>query len=311
MKKFKKIVKYFLISTGVLAFSLIALGLSGIGNKYDELGQGEFQYLEVDDNRIRFVQAGEGKDILLIHGTPGSIEDWNPIIKSLAKTYRVTAFDRLGHGYSTTKNYTYHLKDNAELVKKIIQKLNLQSPMIVGHSYGGSTIAYLLANHYNDSLKYMIIDSPLFTYPSRIDYQLLSIPLLGKGLAFGANYTLAEQQIEEGLKGAFGNQTQSKLNELINIRKQIWLQPKVLYSKAMESNNGQGDLTEIAVKYGSISSDVLVVTGENDSKTYLSECQKFSNIVQIDSLVIFKNTGHYVQFDQTEAIVRLINDKMK
>ncbi|MEE9438545.1 MAG: alpha/beta hydrolase [Saprospiraceae bacterium] len=310
MKNLIKLTKYFGIIIGTLFLALIVLGLSDIGNKYDELAQDKFRYLEIDNNRIRFLQEGIGKDIILLHGTPGSIEDWTPIIKLLAKSYRVTTYDRLGHGYSTNEDYSYHLKDNAELVNNIIQKLNLQSPMVIGHSYGGSTVAYLLANHYNDSLKYMIIDSPLFNYTPSGTYKLLSTPLIGKGVGLVANYTIAEQQIEKGVKSSFTNQSKSKLSELVNIRKKIWLQPKVLHSKAKESVNYQTDLSEISVKYSSISSDVIVVTGKDDIKTFYSECQKFSNIVPTDSLVVLENTGHYIQFDRTEDIVQLINDKM-
>ena len=311
INRLKKVLKYLGLSIGILILTAIVLGHLDIGNKYLKSNQTMFQSLEIDNNIIRFLQKGKGKDIILIHGTPGSIEDWTPIVNSLAKTYRVTVFDRLGHGYSTKNNYDYHLKDNAALVKRIIQKLNLESPMIIGHSYGGSTVAYLIANHYDDSLKYMIIDSPLFNYEAKYTYKLLSIPLFGKGLGFIANYAIAENQIEHGVKSALVNQNESSLNKLVEERKLIWLQPKVLQSKAKESVNYQSDLNEISTKYSSISSDIIIVTGKDKTKTFRTECENFSDIVPTDSLIILENTGHYVQFDRTEDIIRIINDKLK
>ena len=70
------------------------------------------QHVAVHGNPIRYYQQGSGPDILLIHGSPGSIEDWDTVIDDLAKDYRVTAYDRPGHGYSgSTGNrhsYEYH-----------------------------------------------------------------------------------------------------------------------------------------------------------------------------------------------------------
>ena len=67
------------------------------------------RYVEVKGNRIRYSQTGAGQDILLIHGCPGSLEDWEPVAESLSRKYRVTAYDRPGHGYSdaTGDLYTY------------------------------------------------------------------------------------------------------------------------------------------------------------------------------------------------------------
>lgn len=307
MKGSRKVLKYMVMCTLGFVLIITFLGHTDIGNRYVKSDQGELRQLVIGDNRIRYTQAGAGKDILFIHGTPGSIEDWQPILKSLAGSYRVTAFDRLGHGYSTEKNYHYSLSDNADLVHQVIDKLQLESPMIVGHSYGGSTVANLVANHYNDGLQYMIIDSPLFAYEASKIYKWLSIPIIGKGIGFVANYTIAEKQIEDGVASAFANQSRERVASLTKERKQIWLQPKVLHAKAKESVNYQSGLDEISHKYKGITADVIIVTGENAETTFRSDCQKFSDIVRSDTLVILENTGHYVQFDQTDAIIQLIN----
>lgn len=293
-----------------MVFSIL-LGHTDIANKYDTNKESQSTFLEIEKERVRYVQKGKGKDIVLVHGTPGSLEDWNSIIDSLSQNFRVTAFDRLGHGFSTKNNYTYHIKDNAELLKRIIEKLDLKSPMIVGHSYGGSTAAYLAATHYNDSLIYIIIDSPLFEYEPSTVLKLLSIPLLGKGIGFVANYTIAENHIEKGVTEAFANQNQEQLIQLIDERKEMWLQPKVLHSKAKESVNYQGDLDKISNKYNSITADITIVTGTDEKKTMKLDCERFHKDVPKSNLIIINKTGHYIQFDQSERIFQIINSKMK
>ena len=50
--------------------------------------------------RVRYVDAGRGESVLLIHGLRGSIESWTHNIDDLAKRFRVVAVDLPGFGLS-------------------------------------------------------------------------------------------------------------------------------------------------------------------------------------------------------------------
>ena len=108
----KRYIKYCLYTIGLFLIGIVFLSYTNIGNLTVK-DNPKYQFLTIGNEKIRVSQKGSGSDILLIHGTPGSIEDWNEIIDTLAQNYRVTAFDRLGHGYSSSNQYTYHLKENA------------------------------------------------------------------------------------------------------------------------------------------------------------------------------------------------------
>ena len=101
--------------------------------------------LDVSGNRrLRYVPDGEGRNVVLIHGTLVTLEDMvvGPMDR-LARTFRVTAFDRPGHGLSTRGRLEGTLTDQAALLREGIQALGLQRPILVGHSLGAS-----LAVHY-------------------------------------------------------------------------------------------------------------------------------------------------------------------
>ncbi len=306
--------KRFLKRTYLYVFALVVLTIvlsyTNIGNiELDDKTENQ-TYLELGENKIRYKQLGSGQDILFIHGTPGSLEDWSSLTSKLSENYRVTAFDRLGHGYSTNKKYQYNLPDNAQLVRELISELELNQPMIVGHSYGGSTVAQLLTKHYNDELDYMIIDSPLYDYKSSLIYKLLSLPVLGKAIGLIANYTVAAVLIESGIKSSILTTKGPLLDDIIQERKNIWLQPKVLHSKAKESVNYRHDLRSISDNYESIKANVVIVTGDDPEITFKSDAIKFSEEVTTDTLVVLSNTGHYIQFDKEEAILELIDNVM-
>jgi len=308
--KIKRIIKYCFSAIGILLFIIVLLGYTNLGNLPIKENQ-KNHFLTIGSEKIRISQKGEGKDILLIHGTPGSIEDWNGIIDSLSKDYRVTAFDRLGHGFSSSNQYNYHIKDNAILVENLIKQLGLKSPLIVGHSYGGSIVAFMAVNSELKNIEYIIIDSPLYKYrPSNI-YKLVATPILGKGIALFSSYTIANNQIKDGVSSLFKSLEKEKINELVKERQIIWSQPKVIYSKSKESINYLNDLNSISEKYKNINSKITLITGKDSINTFKNDCEKFNQEVSNSELIILENTGHYIQLEKPSTVIKIIKERMK
>src|SRR5215470_19414781 len=58
------------------------------------------QFFDSDGVRIRYITAGKGEPIILIHGWAASAEMWDSAIPDLSRSYQVTALDCRGHGKS-------------------------------------------------------------------------------------------------------------------------------------------------------------------------------------------------------------------
>src|SRR4030095_3740654 len=121
--------------------ALITLTASGFYYKPEETIPEGFpgHYVEANGLKLRVLQMGQGPDVLLIHGTPGSLEDFAPLMEILSFNHRVTAYDRPGHGFSAGMNFPYTLQHNAKTARALIQVLGLKDVVVVGHSYGGNT----------------------------------------------------------------------------------------------------------------------------------------------------------------------------
>ncbi len=310
MKKVKKIAKAIVLVIGILSFAITFLGYTNFGNLSTNENP-ENTFVTIENEKIRIQQKGSGKDILLIHGSPGLIEDWNSIVDSLATQYRVTSFDRPGHGLSSSNQYTYHIKDNAILVEQLIKQLELKKPLIVGHSYGGSTAAYMATHSNIEDLQYIIIDSPLYRSRLRKVYRLISTPVIGKGIALLSSLTIAKSQIKKGLDSIFKSVAKEKIPELIKERQKIWSQPKVIYTKSKESINYQEDLNVMIHKYKNITSQITIITGKDSLSTLRTDCEKFHKEVKNSELILLENTGHYFQFDKPNDLIKTIRRKME
>ncbi|MEW7289434.1 alpha/beta fold hydrolase [Aquimarina sp. 2304DJ70-9] len=310
MKKIKKIVKYTLLGIGILLIVITFLGYTNLGNLSDNQNP-LTTFVTIGNENIRISQKGSGKDILFVHGSPGLIEDWNDIVDALAKDYRVTSFDRPGHGFSSSNDYTYHIKDNAILAEQLISQLELKNPLIVGHSYGGSTAAYMATHSSLKGLQYIIIDSPLYKAQPRKIYKLIATPVIGRGIALLSSYTIANAQIRDGLIPIFKSTEKEKVDKLIEERQHIWSQPKVIYTKSKESIHYQDDLNLMSHKYKNITSDITIITGKDSISTLRNDCEKFYSEVKNSELILLDKTGHYVQFDKSQDVIEIIRRKMK
>jgi pimeloyl-ACP methyl ester carboxylesterase len=138
------------------------------------------RFVDVMGQSIRYVQEGSGRDLMMIHGCPGSIEDWVPSIKILSKSFRVTAFDLPGHGFSIATRFRYDHTNYTACVRALLDKLSLVDPIVLGHSYGGG-IALALAREADPPVRSFLLVAPA-VYPAERQnpiFTLVSIPFLG------------------------------------------------------------------------------------------------------------------------------------
>jgi len=100
----------------------------------------------IQGKQLRYVHLKSEKNlptIIFVHGTPGSSNDFLNYLKdtSLNKYYNLISIDRLGYGYSEYGNYN-GIKEQAEVLKALVDKINLKETYLVGHSFGGPIVAH-------------------------------------------------------------------------------------------------------------------------------------------------------------------------
>ncbi|HEY2571206.1 MAG TPA: alpha/beta hydrolase, partial [Solirubrobacteraceae bacterium] len=96
--------------------------------------QGSF--VRVAGMRIHYLERpGSGTPVVLIHGLPGTAEDFNAVTPLLAG-HRTIAIDRPGFGYSS--NGYVKFGRQIKVLAALLRQLHVARPILVGHSYGGT-----------------------------------------------------------------------------------------------------------------------------------------------------------------------------
>ena len=107
--------------------------------------------------RVRYLERpGRGPAVLLIHGLPGTAEDFERVTPLLAGE-RTVAIDRPGFGFSSGGYFPFSRQLSA--VQEVIQRLHLGRPILVGHSYGGSISLGFAEGHPSEVRGLVLVDA--------------------------------------------------------------------------------------------------------------------------------------------------------
>jgi len=111
-------------------------------------------FAHVGDLRIRYLEhRGAGVPVVLIHGQPGTAEDWEDVT-SLLTGHRTIAIDRPGYGFSSGGYVPFDRQ--LEAIHELLEKLHVRRPILVGHSYGG-TISLGFAERYPRQVRGLVL----------------------------------------------------------------------------------------------------------------------------------------------------------
>ena len=98
-------------------------------------------YAEIGDQRLHYVEAGEGPLILLLHGFPEFWYGWRQQIQPLARAgFRVVAPDMRGSNLSSKPDgvAAYDTGQLTADIRALVQERGAQSALLAGHDWGGS-----------------------------------------------------------------------------------------------------------------------------------------------------------------------------
>jgi 2-hydroxymuconate-semialdehyde hydrolase len=109
----------------------------------------ETRFVDTRSGRTHVLDVGRGDVILLTHGSGRSVADWQEgLAERLAARHRVVAFDHYGFGLSDRAHgWRYGNALWEQQAIDVLDALEVEKVLVVGHSSGGVVAATLAADH--------------------------------------------------------------------------------------------------------------------------------------------------------------------
>jgi pimeloyl-ACP methyl ester carboxylesterase len=126
--------------------------------------------LDVNGVKLHVQQAGEGPDVVLIHGVTGDLSLWFlcRAMTDLAEGHRVTAYDLRGHGYSDVPPTGYTSADHAADLFALMDEIGAKTARLVGHSFGAVIAAHAAAIA-PERVEAVVLSDPYFPALRRLE----------------------------------------------------------------------------------------------------------------------------------------------
>ncbi|HEX6940773.1 MAG TPA: alpha/beta hydrolase [Longimicrobiales bacterium] len=101
-----------------------------------------------DGTRIYYKDWGAGRPVVFSHGWPLNADAWDDQMMFLAsRGYRCIAHDRRGHGRSSQPGEGHDMDTYADDLAALIEALDLNDVVLVGHSTGGGEVVRYIGRH--------------------------------------------------------------------------------------------------------------------------------------------------------------------
>jgi pimeloyl-ACP methyl ester carboxylesterase len=226
------------------------------------------RFIEIDGSRIHYLDEGTGLTLLLIHGLAGQMHNFTHSLFDRLKTdHRVVVLDRPGSGYSTRPaGASAALAAQADTIARFCRALELERPLVVGHSMGGA-IALALALNHPDEVAGLALIAPVTHQPRLVPLPFkgleISSPLIRRVVGWTLATPVSMANRELVLATLFGPQLvaadfATKGGALLNLR------PSSFIGASDDLNSAHADLAEMPERYKSLTLPVGILYGSDD-----------------------------------------------
>ncbi len=282
------------------------------------------KYVAVNGIRTRYLEAGSGEPLLLVHGGdfggyPACANDWDLNIESLARSFHVYAIDKIGAGFTDNpkSDQEYVIGTAVRHAYDFLKTMKISSAHLVGHSRGGYAVLRLALEHPElvktlvivDSNTIMVKHSPIYREWAR--------------LASLINDTRDKQRYLVAAN-SFGNKhiTDSYTEVLVEIAKLPKTREAAAKMKAGLSSQFVKDLiirqqeTHEWIRAGKLKAPTLLVWGANDPSAEfdpvgLDLMRLIFPAAPRSQMHILNQAGHYCYREQPEAFVATVTSFIK
>lgn len=239
----------------------------------------------INEKKVNTIEYGlrKGKPIVLLHGWGQNIEMMKPVGDFFKEKYRVIIIDLPGHGGSDEPNYAYTVHDYVAILNKILKELKVDSPIIIGHSFGGK-IGLLYASMYKVS-KLIVLGSP---YKKAINKLSLKIKILKK-----LKQMPGMKVFENIVKKRMGS---ADYRDASPIMRQILV------------NTVNLDITEVL---SNITAPTLIIWGSNDEAVPVEDAYELEKLISNAGLVVIESASHYAYLEHLSYVIKIINSLLE
>ncbi len=230
----------------------------------------------IDNIKVNYIDEGEGTPVLLLHGWGSSHEVYRGFINTLKGRCRLVAPDFPGCGGTETMDKPWALEDYCDFVLKFMDAVGLENPIMMGHSHGGRVTLYMTATGMVNPPKIVLLDAAGLI-PKK------SFKQKARAKSFKTIKWILTRPVIKNFSGSLLEKARRHYGSA-----DYNAAPEVLRKTLVSLVN-----TDIRELLPNIKCPSLLIWGENDTATPLSDAKTIESLIPDAGLCVIKGTGHF------------------
>ncbi len=279
----------------------------------------EGAFVEVEGRRVHYVQAGEGPDLILLHGASGNTRDMTfGLLPRLRDRYRVTVFDRPGLGYTDRLHAGMDSvfgregespAEQADLLRAAAKALGVERPIVLGHSLGGAVALAWALGDPDGTAAVVDVAGVAMPWPGSLDllYRINGSTFGGAWLPPLIVAYAPDRAIDAGLRAIFEpDPVPPGYREWFAVG--LTLRRASIRANARQVNGLRAHVVEMSRHYAGLRMPLEIVHGEADIIVPPTiHSVPLSRIVPGAHLVMLPGIGHMPHHSAADAVVEAVD----
>ncbi len=246
-------------------------------------------YFSYKGIKLYYEKHGSGKEILVIlPGWGDTRGSFTRLIQTLQDYYTIYIIDYPGFANTTFPNYDLTIYDYADMIHEWLKSLELENPVLLGHSFGGRILITLTGYYQYPYKKIILMDAagilPKKTWKRKVRskcYKFL-------------------KKISNILPQRWRKSFQKYIFERFSSTDYRTLPAKM---RKTFQNIVQEDLKEYLSK---IKADTLLIWGAMDRSTPIQDGLYMNQKIEHSKLYAFEGAGHFVYLDKFQEVLEVL-----
>lgn len=243
---------------------------------------------DYNGSKINYTREGKGKSLVFLHGWGADLGSFKVLTDALKQNHEIIAIDFPGFGNSPEPSFPWDLENYTEMTLALLKALDLSTPVLIGHSFGGRVAIKLSQKMLLDRI---ILINSAGIKPNRTWNYYFKVYgyKLFKAVA---NLPVMRFILKEPLEAYRELYSSADYKQASSTMKQV-------LSKVVNE-----DLRHILK---TIKVPVLLIWGDQDTSTPLSDAQLMANLIPDAGLVVYEGVGHFSYVEQPAKTIAIIN----
>jgi pimeloyl-ACP methyl ester carboxylesterase len=240
--------------------------------------------------------------VLLLHGQPGGVRDWDRVSALVGDRARLLAIERPGWRPGSRPT---NLAGNARTALAALDAHRVERAVVVGHSLGGAVAAWL-ASEWPERVERLVLAAPAANVASLVPLdRWLAWPLLGElagaTILAGAGLALWPERTRNTLARLLGLDARYLESTARYLRR-----PRAWRAFAADQRMLVRDLPALEARLASISAPTTIVNGSADRVVPLASARELAATIPGAELVVLPGAGHLLLQRQAERLAEII-----